>query len=109
MVAINKEPLALRFVKEQTEDICLLALLNSVDGQREMIFEDIKVRTQEVYETAVKVNPSNIKEMRNQSEEFYNSMIKVNWETIRYMESPSIEQCLLAYEQDKRALDYLKI
>ena len=44
MVAINKDASVLRFVKEQTEGICLLALLNSVDGQREMIFEDIKVR-----------------------------------------------------------------
>ena len=109
LIAVNRNPLTLRFVKEQTEEICLVALNSVLGVWGKDVFKYIQVRTQRVCEAAVRTNPTTIKEMKDQSEAFYNSMIKANWRVIEYIENATSEQCLLAYEQDERALDYFKL
>ena len=122
---VQKNGYALKFIKEQTEEMCRLAvqqdgnaLLNVKEPSEELCrlavqqnghaLLYVKEPSEEVCRLAVQQNGWAIQYMKEPSEEVCRLAVQQNGLAIQYMKEPSEEVCRLAVQQNGNAIEYIK-
>lgn len=81
LVAVKANPYAIRYVVNQTEDLCLLAIANNFNC---IIDIDPDKQTDRVCDAAIKEECSNLLYIHNQTEELCISAIQMNVRALKY-------------------------
>mgnify|MGYP000317113444 CR=1 FL=1 len=98
-VAIEKNPYALSYIRNQTEEMCLLAMKKD-----SMMLEWIKNQTEELCLSAVRRNPDAISVIKNQTKTLCRIAVEKKPSTLGYINDQTEELCALAVKFDKAAI-----
>jgi len=101
---LSKDGLALKYVKEQTHDICKLAIRQNHNALRY-----VKDQTRDLCMLTVRMNSFSIRHVRDQTEEICTIAVKQNGLALQNIRDQTENLCKLAVEENSSALQYAKI
>lgn len=99
--AVAAWPQAIRYVVEQTEDLCLLAIAGAHGSIRDI---DPDRQTDKVCDAAISVRWDNLYYIRNQTETLCIKAIRMNYRALSLIHNQTPKMCLLAVQHDWRAI-----
>jgi len=99
---IKKTPFEIRFMKNQNDKLCLLAI-----RQDNRVFKYIKNQTPEICLAAVQENGSALEYVQNQTPEICLAAVQENGNALKYVKNQTPEICLAAIRQNCYALQYV--
>ncbi|ENY8693094.1 TPA: DUF4116 domain-containing protein [Clostridioides difficile] len=102
-MAVMRDGVALKHVKEQTSRICIEAVRQTGSALRY-----VKNQTKEICLIAVKENPYSIVYMKNQTPELCLIAVKQNGLALKFIIEQTDEICREALKQNKYAIRYVK-
>jgi phage regulator Rha-like protein len=94
---------ALQFIKEQTEEICKMAV-----QQNSNALNYVKKQTEEICKMAVQQNSNALNYVKKQTEEICKLAVQQYGLALVYVKNQTKEICKLAVQQNGLALDYVK-
>ena len=101
---VQQNGYALRFLRQQTPEICLAAVQQDGEALRY-----VRQQTAEICLAAVKRNPSLIcSRVQQQTPEICLAAVQQNGDLLRYVQQQTPEICLAAVRQDADALKYVE-
>lgn len=92
--AIKWNPLALEFVENQTEEMCLEAV-----SRQPYTIQFVKNRTDKICAKALEKEPLTLRYVKNQNERMCLEAVTRNGWALHYVEKPTIYMCLIARKQ----------
>ena len=102
-LAVQQHGYALKFIKEQTEEMCRLAV-----QQNGYALKFIKEQTEEMCRLAVQQDGNALLNVKEPSEELCRLAVQQNGHALLYVKEPSEEVCRLAVQQNGWAIQYMK-
>lgn len=93
----------LRYVKDQTPELCLAAIQQ--DGSAIRFVRD---QTTELCLAAVQQNGMLLSYVKKQTPELCLAAVRQTWYALQFVKEQTAEMCLAAYAQDKAATQYFK-
>ena len=129
-MAVEKTPLSLKYVRNQTQEMCMIAIKNDFnafeyviditpeickftieiypEGLYRIIKKSIKL-TEELYLIAIKKDPMNLQFIKEQTPEMCILAVKKNGLALRYVFKQTKEICTTALKQNFLAGRYIRI
>jgi hypothetical protein len=102
-LAVQQDGVALQYVKEQSKEICKLAVQQDGDA-----LEYVKEQSEEICKLAVQHDGFALKYMKEQTEEICKLAVQQCGLALAYVKEQSEEICKLAVQEDGLALKYVK-
>ncbi|PBF93492.1 DUF4116 domain-containing protein [Clostridioides difficile] len=101
--AVEENGLSLRFIENQTEELCIDAIRENPDA-----FKYVKNRTPKICMEVVKISGEKLKHIKNQTEEICKEAVKQNGFALKFVKEQTPELCLIAVKQNGLALEFVK-
>lgn len=102
--AVKSNGLALEYVEEQTPEICLEAL-----AQTGRAITYVKQVTEELLLQAIDRNLEVFEHLEHKSEDVIRKALGIDGMLLEFVESPTLEQCMIAYNQNEQSIRYFDI
>ncbi len=103
LIAVKSDPNTLQHVKNQTDKLCLIAIKFDPNTLR-----FVKNQTDELCLVAIKSDPNTLRFVKNQTYELCLVAIKSDPNTLRFVTNQTDELCLIAITSDPNVLQYVK-
>ena len=106
--AVKNDPTALKLIKNQSENVCIIAMKANIHT-----FEYVIKKTNKIFEYVLKLKSSFIKEAQDMIDDaaFLDSMIsmclKINGLLLQYIKNPTYDHCCDAVKQNYKTLRYV--
>ncbi|MCC0727225.1 DUF4116 domain-containing protein [Clostridioides sp. ZZV14-6045] len=101
--AVKENGHSLRFIENQTEELCIEAIRENSDA-----FKYVKNRTPKICMEVVKISGKKLKHIKNQTEEICKEAVKQNGLALEFVKEQTPEICLISVKQNGLALEFVK-
>jgi hypothetical protein len=101
---VSKDGMLLRFITDQTPDICEVAVQNNP-----MALQYVREQTPELCLNAIRDNGLALEHVRDYTEALGNVAVAQNGLALRFIQRQTVHQCRVAIRQNTKAVHHLKI
>lgn len=102
-IAVQQSHTALRFVRNQTEELCKIAIYKNSRS-----LEFVKEQTEEICKFAIYTNSRSLRFVRNQTEEICKLAVQQDSYALQYVKEQTEDICKLAVQRNGNAIRFVK-